>query len=127
MNYVEHAKSLRDHEQIHYNCCQSVLVPFAKDMGISAEQAVCLGAHFGSGMRHGSTCGALTGALMVLGALGYGEAEARDNIQQFRQKNGFTDCAHLLAAAKERQQEKKENCDDLVCQCVQMIVERKEK
>ena len=27
------------------------------------------GAHFGSGMRHGSTCGAVSGALMVLGLL----------------------------------------------------------
>lgn len=123
MDYMEHAKSLRANVEVHYNCCQSVLVPFANNMGISEEQAFQLGAHFGSGMRHGSTCGALTGALMVLGALGYGEAEARNMIQQFRQANGCTDCAGLLAAAKERQQPKKENCDDLVYQCIAALTE----
>ena len=123
MDYMEHAKQLRNNTDIHYNCCQSVLVPFAKDMGLSEEQAFQLGAHFGAGMRHGSTCGALTGALMVLGALGYGEREAKQTIDQFRQSNGFTDCASLLIAAKERQQIKKENCDDLVCQCVAALKE----
>ena len=123
MNYVEYAKSLRDHEQIHYNCAQSVLIPFAEEMGMTQEQAFQLGAHFGSGMRHGSTCGALTGALMVLGAMGYGEQEAQALMQGFRAKNGCTDCAHLLAASKERGEEKKPHCDRLVCECVQALLD----
>ena len=77
MNKLEHAKQLRNITDKHYNCAQSVLVPFAGDMGMSQEQAYNLGAHFGAGMRHGSTCGALSGALMVLGAMGYGEQEAQ--------------------------------------------------
>ena len=121
MDYMEHARQLRARVDVHYNCCQSVLVPFAEKMGVSEEQAYALGAHFGSGMRHGSTCGALTGALMVLGAMGYGEAEARKVLQDFRAENGCTDCAHLLAAARERGEEKKPHCDRLVYQCIQAL------
>lgn len=123
MNKMEHAKQLRDITEKHYNCAQSVLVPFAGEMGLSEEQAYKLGAHFGSGMRHGSTCGALSAALMVLGAMGYGEQEAQALLRAFREKNGCTDCAHLLANAKERGEEKKPHCDRLVCECVQALLE----
>lgn len=125
MDKMEHAKQLRDITDKHYNCAQSVLVPFAKEMGMSEEQAYNLGAHFGAGMRHGSTCGALSGALMVLGAMGYGEQEAQTLLRAFREKNGCTDCAHLLAQAKERGEEKKPHCDRLVCECVQALLELK--
>ena len=123
MNKMEHAKQLRDITEKHYNCAQSVLVPFAKEMGMTEEQAYNLGAHFGAGMRHGSTCGALSGALMVLGAMGYGEQEAQGVLRSFRDKNGVTDCAHLLANAKERGEEKKPHCDRLVCECVETLLE----
>ena len=123
MNKMEHAKQLRDITEKHYNCAQSVLVPFAKEMGMSEEQAYNIGAHFGAGMRHGSTCGALTGALMVLGAMGYDEQAAQAMLKRFRDKNGVTDCAHLLAASKERGEEKKPHCDRLVCECVEALVE----
>ena len=123
MDKMEHACQLRAIEERHYNCCQSVLVPFANEIGLDEEQAYHLGAHFGAGMRHGSTCGALSGALMVLGSMGYGEEEARAMLTEFRQKNGCTDCAHLLAAAKERGEEKKPHCDRLVYDCVQMLLD----
>ena len=123
MNKMEHAKQLRDITEKHYNCAQSVLVPFAKEMGMSEEQAYNVGAHFGAGMRHGSTCGALTGALMVLGAMGYDEQAAQAMLKRFRDKNGVTDCAHLLAASKERGEEKKPHCDRLVCECVEALLE----
>ena len=124
MDKMEHTRQLRATVDKHYNCCQSVLVPFAKEMGLSEEQAYALGAHFGSGMRHGSTCGALTGALMVLGSLGGDEQAAGELLRAFRQENGCTDCAHLLAAAKERGEEKKPHCDRLVYECVQMLLDR---
>lgn len=125
MNKLEHAKQLRNITDKHYNCAQSVLVPFSGEMGMSQEQAYNLGAHFGAGMRHSSTCGALSGALMVLGAMGYGEQEAQALLRAFREKNGCTDCAHLLAGAKERGEEKKPHCDRLVCECVQALLELK--
>ena len=67
MTHLEKAQELRARTDVHFNCCQSVLVAFAEDMGLTEQQAFDLGANFGSGMRCGSVCGTLTGALMVLG------------------------------------------------------------
>ena len=64
MTRMEETEALRARTDVHYNCCQSVLVPFADLCGLDKETAFRLGANFGSGMRHGSTCGAVTGALM---------------------------------------------------------------
>ena len=114
MDRMEHVRALRANKEVHYNCCQSILVPFAKEMGMTGEQAYALGAHFGSGMRHGSACGALSGALMVVGALGYDEKQAAALIRQFREAHGDTACAVLLKASKERGEEKKAHCDGLV-------------
>lgn len=59
------------------HCSQSVLLAFADECGITKDQAVKLGSCFGSGMRKGEVCGAVTGALMVLGLL-YGQTDALD-------------------------------------------------
>ena len=75
MNRMEQTRALRADQAVHYNCCQSVLAPFAQEMGLTPEQAFRLGSHFGAGMRHGSTCGALAGALMVLGMTGGDEKQ----------------------------------------------------
>jgi C_GCAxxG_C_C family probable redox protein len=48
-------------------CSQAVLLAWSRDLGLDDDLALRLAAPFGSGMRLGSTCGALTGALMVLG------------------------------------------------------------
>lgn len=123
MTSMEKARALREDTNVHYNCCQSVLIPFAEKLGLSEEQAADLGAHFGSGMRHGATCGALTGALMALGLAKENSDAAIALLARFRQKNGCTDCAGLLAAAKERGEEKKPHCDRLVYECVEFLEE----
>lgn len=118
MDRMEQVRALRADESVHYNCCQSVLLPFAQKMGLSPEQAYALGAHFGSGMRHGSACGALSGALMVLGALGYDGQEAAALIRQFKEDHGATDCATLLKSSHDRGEVKKNHCDGLVFEMV---------
>ena len=55
MDRMEETKGLRERTDIHFNCCQSVLVPFADQCGLSKEAAYQLGAHFGAGMKHGGT------------------------------------------------------------------------
>ena len=55
-----------------FHCSQAVLAAYADQCGLSEEQALKLGACFGSGMRKGEVCGAYSGALMVLGSL-YGQ------------------------------------------------------
>ena len=123
MTHLEHADALRLDTSVHYNCAQSVLIPFAREAGLTEEQAAALGAHFGSGMRHGSTCGAVTGALMALGILGCGEEEARALLQKFRAQEGALDCAKLLAIGKEKGLVKKDHCDSMVLAAVKLVDE----
>ncbi len=50
------------------NCAQSVLLSFADDYGYSKELALKISAGFGGGMgKTQETCGAVSGAIMVLG------------------------------------------------------------
>ena len=74
MNHKEKAVNYFS-QKLH--CSQSVLAAFADECGITEEEAFRLGSCFGSGMRKGEVCGAVTGALMVLGLL-YGQKAAGD-------------------------------------------------
>lgn len=124
MTKREHAQALRDDAAMHYNCCQAVLIPFAAECGLTEEQAARLGSHFGGGMRCGSTCGALTGALMVLGLMGKDEIDtAKAALNQFREANGALDCATLLKDRAERGIPRKEGCDGMVAQGVAIVEE----
>ncbi|MGI5962132.1 MAG: C-GCAxxG-C-C family protein [Lawsonibacter sp.] len=121
MTHLEEATALRANTAVHYNCFQSVVIPFSEELGVSKEQLYTLGAHFGSGMRHGSACGALSGALMVLGGLGYDEQQATALIQQFQAQHSATDCSALLTAVQEQGQERKPHCDGLVFEMIQLL------
>ena len=100
MDRMEETKGLRARTDIHFNCCQSVLVPFADKCGLTKEAAYQLGAHFGAGMKHGATCGAVTGALMALGMAGADNDAALDLMRRFRWRNQALDCAALLRLAE---------------------------
>ena len=84
-----------------YVCSQAVFGAFSPELGLSKEQALKIGACFGSGMRKGEVCGACTGALMVLG-LKYGESKEKSNevcerfLDEFKKKNGSYICNELL-------------------------------
>ena len=121
MTRKEDMAALRADTQVHYNCAQAVVVPFAQDMGITREQAYDMMLNFGGGMGCGSTCGALVGALTALGGLGLPQEKRLELIRQFREENGAIDCAALLKAAFERGEEKNPHCDRMVRQCVEFV------
>lgn len=121
MSKHEEVAALRADTQVHYNCCQSVLVPFCRECGLSREQAYALGSHFGSGMRHGGTCGAVTGALMVLGLAGADGQAAQALLGGFREKNQVLDCAGLLRLAKEHGEARKPHCDRMVFEAAELL------
>ena len=121
MTHLEKAQELRARTDVHFNCCQSVLVTFAEDMGLTEQQAFDLGANFGSGMRCGSVCGTLTGALMVLGMKGYDEEQSTAFLRRFREDHGEINCAALLKKSHEAGIPRKEHCDGLVFEVVQML------
>ena len=117
--YLDKARELRNRTDVHYNCAQGVLVPFANDLGLGEDMAIRLGANFGSGMKMGSTCGAVTGALMVLGLDGI--TDSLPLIRQVKENhNGLIDCRDLLRENAKTQTPKKEHCDGMVYELVEM-------
>lgn len=123
MTHLEKARELRARTDKHFNCCQSVLVTFAEDMGLTEEQAYALGEGFGSGMQCGSVCGALTGGLMVLGMKHYPKEEIASLLRRFREDHGDVNCAALLKKSHEAGIPRKEHCDGLVFEVVEMLGE----
>ena len=91
------------------NCAQAVITVFGKQFGVDAMTARKLGRPWGGGMGHqAKTCGALTGAIVVLGLMNTAtdEGEAREAafaaVQKlfngFKEKYGTTVCKNLLGA-----------------------------
>ena len=121
--HLERAKELRAITERHYNCAQSVIVPFAKEAGLDEETAYQLAANFGAGMKMGSVCGAVTGALLVLGLLGFdGAQDANKLCQEVRKKHeGLIDCRDLLRVNAERGGDKKAHCDAMVYEAVALV------
>jgi C_GCAxxG_C_C family probable redox protein len=89
-----------------FNCSQAIFTTFAPQYGLSDEMALKLASPFGGGFaRQGEVCGALVGALMVLG-LQYGNLtpEGKDDtyhtaqsfIDQFRKSHGAIRCSELI-------------------------------
>lgn len=92
-----------------YSCSQAVCAAFAEDFGIDRDTALRLSCGLGGGMAHsGNTCGAVTGALMVIG-MKYGRTEvdnlaakektyavANEFITEFLRRNHAVSCTDLL-------------------------------
>ncbi|MGN0255437.1 MAG: C-GCAxxG-C-C family protein [Chordicoccus sp.] len=118
--YMDRAKTVRAITERHYNCAQSVLVSFYDVIGLDEEQAYRLGSHFGAGMKMGATCGAITGAMMVLGLAGIDDADTlREIYRNFRERhNDMLNCRDLLAASAKAGVPRKTHCDGLVFEMV---------
>lgn len=121
--FTERAQVLRDDPKVHYNCAQSVLIPFAEEVGVSMETANKMAANFGAGMKCASTCGAITGGLMALGLLGVEDPAAiRAYFKIFKDNhNGMTSCADLLKENVAKGGEKKAHCDGMVREAVEAV------
>lgn len=92
-----------------YNCSQTVLSAYSDQFGLDREQALRVAGAFGAGMgRMCETCGAVTGAIMVIG-LKYGKVKvedepakekayalARELAREFKARNGSIVCRELL-------------------------------
>lgn len=122
---MKRSHALRDDTTTHYNCAQAVFIPFAEKKGISTAQATAITANFGSGMRAGLTCGAITGGLMALGLYDAGDAEASTEFMR-RMKSlhgGLSDCRDLLREEVHSPAEKKPHCDGMVYEAVEIVEE----
>lgn len=91
-----------------FHCSQSVLEAFAEQYGLNPILARKLGSPFVGGSGLGGECGAVTGALMVLG-MEYGMADAGDSdafqntfekvgtfVEKFKERHGNLNCQQLI-------------------------------
>ena len=91
-----------------FNCSQAVVGSYSEKFGLDCETAFKVATGFGGGMRMSETCGAVTGAFMVLG-LEYGNTTAQDKAakaktyekvveytNRFKARNGSVICKELL-------------------------------
>lgn len=103
------AKKAEEYFNEGFNCCQAVLSAFKDKTGLSMEQSRKIASGFGAGMAYmGETCGAVTGAFMVMGLI-YGRSRVDDTeakektyalmhefVKEFTAENGTLKCRELL-------------------------------
>jgi len=89
-------------------CSQAILGTYGPSVGLPREQGMKLASGFAGGMRLAQTCGAVTGAFMVLGLKHAGPncdqrdgrsnvyAAIRDFATRFQQRNNTVVCKELL-------------------------------
>lgn len=117
---AEQAVALKHAAGVHTNCAQAVILAYQDRLGKSIEELRALGAAFGSGMGGmEATCGALTGAAVVLGLLDKSGREPKlvmkDILQEFKEKAGATICKDLKGVGTGKMLY---SCDD----CVRLAV-----
>ncbi len=87
-----------------FNCSQAIVRTYGPDYGLSALDAIRVSCGFGGGMRRGDVCGAVTGALMILG-LRFGAQDASDTAAK----------AGVYAKVAEFYSSFESRCDSVVC------------
>ncbi len=118
--YLDRARELRAIVSPHYNCGQSVVLPFAAEASLTEAQALGICANFGGGLKRGAACGAITGGLVVLGLFGLDNPAAY--YQALRASHdGMLECADLLRRNQELGGERKPHCDAMVFECVRLV------
>jgi C_GCAxxG_C_C family probable redox protein len=94
-----------------FSCSQAVAAAYGPQFGLDREQLLKISSGFGAGMaRLAETCGACTGAFMVIG-LKYGRVRSEDNaakektyqlvqefVKRFKARNKTILCKELLGA-----------------------------
>ena len=90
-----------------FNCSQAMLAVYCEKLGLGRSEAFKIACGFGGGMHSDGTCGAVTGAIMVIG-LKYGTSIPDKNTRiqtyklvaefakEFKTRNGSIDCTELL-------------------------------
>jgi C_GCAxxG_C_C family probable redox protein len=92
-----------------FSCSQAILSTYGRELGMDKDMALGVSGSFGGGMASmAETCGAVTGAFMVIG-LKYGKTKADDEeakkktyvlvrefVDRFKSRNGSIVCRELL-------------------------------
>jgi C_GCAxxG_C_C family probable redox protein len=106
---MDREKKAIEYHRRKFNCSQSVLAVFSDEHGVRENECLKIATAFGGGMaRQQYTCGAITGAMMVLGlrfGMGVNDpeenklktyAKTRELFSEFKKLHGSTCCLDLL-------------------------------
>ena len=112
------------------NCAQAVISTYADLAGIDEETAMALGSAFGSGMGNmEGTCGAITGAAMVLGLVKRDKLKARkpmiNIMNRFKERNGTTQCKLLKGVGTGKVLRSCEDCVGDACEFLEEEISQK--
>ena len=66
---MNHSQLAHEYHMKGYNCSQSLLAAFSDVTGLSETESLSVSGCFGRGAGSGELCGAISGAIMVLGML----------------------------------------------------------
>ncbi len=120
---TERAIEIRNDSSMMKNCSETIMMAYADELGFTQEQAAAIATNFGGGMKCGATCGAITGALMVLGALGINNPKAISQFHKMMRDNhsGMTDCVDLLRENAAKGNDKKSHCDAMIYEAIDLV------
>ena len=125
-----------------FNCAQSVLGAFCESEGLDMETAMKLTTGFGGGVRCGEICGAVSGAVMIIGLKYgvYGDKAMEQNvrcramsfefIKAFKEANSSILCRELLGVdirspedhnSEQAKESHQKVCPELVASSVQIL------
>lgn len=121
--YRDRAVQLRATIEPHYNCCASVVIPFAMKAEIPEETLMRITANFRRGMRNGGRCGAVCGGIMVLGMFGITDDETISRYYETlnRSHHHMLNCSELLNDFREDDPSRKPFCDGLVYEVIGIV------
>jgi C_GCAxxG_C_C family probable redox protein len=110
-NHKEKSQQIKSAASLHqdgFRCSQALLGAYSEELGLNKEVAMKIATGFGAGIcRQGDVCGAITGAVMVIG-LKYGQTNLEDEkakdvtyylveefIERFKSRHKYTNCREL--------------------------------
>lgn len=125
MTRAENAAMLKS----SHNCCQAVLLAYEDILPFEKETLLALGSTFGSGMGGlKGACGALVGAEMALGLLGYKGSSmnkySRELFGIFEERVGATICADIKGFMTGRTLCTCENCCKYAAEALEEVIQK---
>jgi len=142
---TEAERNAREYLASGYNCAQSVLKAVLEEKGMFFDEAMSLSSGFGGGIAgEGRTCGAVTGAIMAIGALNglHGEdvVQAKKRtyeissmlIERLKEKFKTTQCYELIGVDMKDPEAKKaardrgvfsDQCSEFVATAVGIVLD----
>ncbi|MCT4615235.1 MAG: C-GCAxxG-C-C family protein [Marinifilaceae bacterium] len=135
-NIEDRRKIALDYFNSRMNCTQSVILAFKDVLNVSEESLIAISSGFGGGMGGlGKTCGAVTGAYMVLSMIEYNpnlensiaSKKSYSSVRRFNnlfvEKYGTDSCKELSSIFRSKHVTRRQGCVSCVEEAVRILGE----